>query len=467
MRGVLKEDKELEEQKDNIMLFLMVKRMTERSSYNKGLVLSLISAATTASNIVVFVAVGSSQHLRTVSNLFIVSLSVADILVATVVMIPATLNQVYGHWVLAPSFCSIWASCDVMLCSASVLNICAISFDRYLAIISPLRYKSLMTFRRATMLLLTLWLVSVLSSFVPIKNEWHIPKGGDGAWGAMRPSLVNLTWSGDDEPKCILKVSLSYALLAGCITILFPILVAVVLYFKVSGEARRQALFVRTLIVGPSRLLLGQDVTSSSANGANKNLRDPPFTRKATVTLGVIVGAYVVTWTPFLVVNVVEALCACVPHDLFTAIVWLGWCNSLINPIIYPLLMRDFRKVYLRLVLSCCPRFKFIFKRRPNPFRDSGLGFPNGNAGGETGACFNSQSNDAKEEHLISKSVTPANLSPAKAMGVMVSAASNAEQPDSAVYNNGNSITFTMASSPTLKVDQINYSYCSGEKLGV
>ena len=287
-------------------------------------------------------------------------------------------------------------------------------------ILTP-RYKSLMTFRRAAFLLLTLWTVSVLSSFVPIKNGWHIPKGGDGAWAELRPSLVNLTWSGDPKPKCILKVSLSYALLAGSITILFPILVAVVLYFKVSGEARRQALFVRTLIVGPSRLLLGQDVTSSSANGANKSLRDPPFTRKSTITLGVIVGAYVVTWTPFLVVNAIEAQCACVPQDLFTAITWLGYCNSLINPIIYPLLMRDFRKVYLRLLLSCCPRVKFLFKKQSNPSTGSGLDFPNGNGG--PGTCFNSQSLDARNDNLISRSTTPVKVSSGKAVTVMVTAA--------------------------------------------
>ncbi|KAK3745321.1 hypothetical protein RRG08_012901 [Elysia crispata] len=425
-----------------------------------GLVLSGISAATTASNIVVFVAVGSSHHLRTVSNLFIISLSVADILVATVVMIPATLNQVYGQWVLDPAFCSFWTSCDVMLCSASVLNVCAISFDRYLAIISPLRYKSLMTFRRATVLLLMLWILSVLSSFMPIKNGWHIPQGGDGAWGDMRPSLTNLTWHGDDKPKCILKVSLSYALLAGSITILFPILVAIVLYFKVSGEARRQALFVRTLIVGPSRLLLGQDVTSSSANGVNKHLRDPPFTRKSTVTLGVIVGAYVVTWTPFLVANVIEAQCACVPQDVFTAIVWLGYCNSLINPIIYPLLMRDFRKVYMRLLLSCCPRFKLIFKRRPNPCTESGFGFTNGGTGGEPGGCFHSQSNDAREERLISKPATPAKLSPAKSAKTMV-AATTADSTDTddycnAVCNNGNSVTFTVTTTSLLTMDSLH-----------
>lgn len=228
-----------------------------------------------------------------------------------------------------------------MLCSASVLNVCAISFDRYLAIISPLRYKSLMTFRRALLLLAILWTVSILSSFVPITNGWH---------NSLVPSLINLTLL-TLEPQCVLIVSLPYALLAGAITIMIPIIIALVFYFKVSEEAKRQALFVRTLIA-PSRVLLGQDLTSRS-------IREP-FTRKATVTLGVIVGAYVVTWTPFLIANIIDATCKCVPPQLFTSIVWLGYCNSLINPIIYPMLMRDFRKVYKKMLLSCCPRLNII-----------------------------------------------------------------------------------------------------------
>lgn len=313
--------------------------MSSASTTCTALVLGLICFLTTAANCLVFVAVCYSRTLRTVSNIFIVSLSIADILLATVVMIPATLNAVYNTWLLPHSFCSVWASFDVMLCSASVLNVCAISFDRYLAIISPLRYKTLMTVRRALLLVTVLWTLAILSSFVPIQNGWH---------NINVPSLENLTMF-TREPECLFKVSLLYATLVSAITIMLPIAIALTLYVKVSGEARRQALFVRTLIA-PSRVLLGQEVSS-------KSVREP-FTRKATVTLGVIVGAYVATWTPFLIINVVEAQCRCLPPKLFVGIVWLGYCNSLMNPIIYPLLMRDFRKVYKRMLFKCCPRLK-------------------------------------------------------------------------------------------------------------
>ncbi|XP_041378576.1 octopamine receptor-like [Gigantopelta aegis] len=305
-----------------------------------GLVLSVIIVLTVAGNVLVFLAVISHRKLRYVSNYFIVSLSVADILVAILVMIPATLNETLLQWVLGVTMCSIWASCDVMLCSASILNVCLISLDRYMAIMTPLRYNTLMTHKRALLLIAAVWMIAILTSFVPIQNGWH---------NVDVPSLVNLTLF-SEQPQCLFIVSFPYAITVSTVTVLLPIIIAFVLYYRVSKEAQRQAFFVGTLIA-PSRLLLGKDMSA-------KSMREP-YTTKATVTLGVIVGAYVFTWTPFLVVNLTDSFCRCIPPKLFIGFVWLGYCNSLINPIIYPLFMRDFRKVYVRLFHGCCAKLRF------------------------------------------------------------------------------------------------------------
>lgn len=54
----------------------------------------------------------------------------------------------------------------------------------------------------------------------------------------------------------------------------------------------------------------------------------------------------------FLTVSI-QAVCECVPIALFDAITWLGYCNSTMNPIIYPLFMRDFKRALGKL-LPCC-----------------------------------------------------------------------------------------------------------------
>nr|WNH96630.1 5-HT6 [Sinonovacula constricta] len=318
-------------------------RKVPLSSIAIGFVLFLISFLTIVGNLLVFTAVMLQKKLQTVSNTFIVSLCMADLLLGTVVMIPATLNEIFDQWIMAEEFCVIWAGFDVMLCSASILNVCLISLDRYIAIMSPLRYKVIVTYKRAFLMLGATWGLAITASFLPLSTGIHNPD---------LPALTNLTIF-SKEPKCLFIPNLVYVIIASTVTILLPIVVAFVLYYRVSKEAKRQACFVGVLIT-PSSMLLGTKI-------ATKHIREP-FTRKATITLGIIVGAYVVTWAPFLVANLTEAICRCVPSRFFIATVWLGYCNSLINPIIYPFFMRDFRSVYKDAFLSVCPCVKMFIK---------------------------------------------------------------------------------------------------------
>lgn len=301
-----------------------------------GVFLFLLIFLTILGNALVLIAMLLKKKLRTVSNMFIVSLSFTDFLLGSIVMIPAALQVLFQEWILLHDFCPVWVSFDVMLSSASVLNVCLISIDRYISIITPLRYKTMMTFKRAFLMLTGAWGIAILSSFVPIMNGFHNP---------AVPSLKDLTLV-SSSPLCLFIISGTYGLIATSVTILCPIIIAIVLYYRVSKEAKRQAFFVSTLLT-PGNVLLRQHVPA-------KHLREP-ITRKATVTLGTIVGAYVTTWSPFLCANIVEGFCQCIPGKLFTSFVWLGYCNSLINPIIYPLFMRDFRKVYVLALSKCCP----------------------------------------------------------------------------------------------------------------
>lgn len=50
-----------------------------------------------------------------------------------------------------------------------------------------------------------------------------------------------------------------------------------------------------------------------------------------------------------------QAVCSCVPASFFDVLTWLGYCNSTMNPIIYPLFMRDFKRA-MGKYLPCCRR---------------------------------------------------------------------------------------------------------------
>lgn len=85
-------------------------------------------------------AICADRRLRKLGNLFIVSLAVADLLVSGIVMTFALANDMMGYWAFGPQFCDAWIAMDVMCSTASILNLCAISLDRFIHIKDPLRY---------------------------------------------------------------------------------------------------------------------------------------------------------------------------------------------------------------------------------------------------------------------------------------------------------------------------------------
>jgi len=67
----------------------------------------------------------------------------------------------------------MWLAIDVWLCTASIYNLCAISIDRYLAISRPVQYPTLMSSRRARLLIITVWILSFVICFPPLIGGWN------------------------------------------------------------------------------------------------------------------------------------------------------------------------------------------------------------------------------------------------------------------------------------------------------
>jgi hypothetical protein len=107
---------------------------------------------TVLGNVLTICAVCVDQRLRTSpSNVYIGSLSVADLIVGTVVM---TLMYLYsmsedGRWHYGPIACDIWNFTDYVACTASLTNVCAVTVDRYRSVSQPLQAISRRSHKRA------------------------------------------------------------------------------------------------------------------------------------------------------------------------------------------------------------------------------------------------------------------------------------------------------------------------------
>ncbi|XP_044726967.1 dopamine receptor 1-like [Chrysoperla carnea] len=107
-----------------------------------GTFLSLLIFFSIAGNILVCVAIYTDRGLRRIGNLFLASLAIADLFVASLVMTFAGVNDLLGYWIFGAQFCDTWVAFDVMCSTASILNLCAISLDRYIHIKDPLRMQA-------------------------------------------------------------------------------------------------------------------------------------------------------------------------------------------------------------------------------------------------------------------------------------------------------------------------------------
>lgn len=290
--------------------------------------LSVLILVTVSGNILVCLAVYSTRRLRDVTNCFIVSLAITDFLLGALVLPFSTLYQVTGDWPLGAHFCNIYISLDVMLCTASILNLLAISLDRYFAVTAPLRYPMLLLPWRVGAILAGIWLVSVGVSFVPIHLGWN-----------TRDLSVQNVREGDPARDCRFELNPTYVLVDAFGTFYLPLVAMCWSYHRVFLIARMQA----------KRIISTRRGSSSSSPGATVlALRE----HKATVTLAVVLGAFVVCWFPYFTFFTIMGIRNedNPPRTAQSVVLWLGYANSALNPILYATLNRDFRSAYAKLL---------------------------------------------------------------------------------------------------------------------
>nr|XP_040139826.1 D(4) dopamine receptor isoform X3 [Ictidomys tridecemlineatus] len=282
-----------------------------------------------------------------------------------------------GTWLLSPRLCDALMAMDVMLCTASIFNLCAISVDRFVAVTVPLRYHR--QGRRQLLLIGATWLLSAAVA-APVLCGLNDVRGRD-------PAVCRL----EDR---------DYVVYSSVCSFFLPCPLMLLLYWATFrglrrwGAARRAKLHARaprgpsgpspppapSLHPGPCgpdcpvpgpvlhQVSCGPGCPPLDAIPEAEVSPQPPTQapqrrakitsreRKAMRVLPVVVGAFLVCWTPFFVVHITGALCrACfVPPRLVSAVTWLGYVNSALNPLIYTVFNTEFRTVFRKALRPSC-----------------------------------------------------------------------------------------------------------------
>lgn len=248
------------------------------------------------------------RKLRNVTNFFIVSLATADILVALGSMPLWAAYIIGGEPVIKHVWVNqLWHFIDILCGAASIIHLCFISMERCICISAPLKHREIVTTGKAIISIACIWIFAALVAGIKIIFWGHPP------------------------PMYELTVTIT------CFIV--PLVVMVICYVKMYQAARHQIKKMIFTVEGkPKRFLLSREL-------------------KAAKTVAVVIGAFIVCWCPFFVLNLVYALCIeCrpLPGESILVTKWMHYVNSVLNPIIYACMNKDFRRAFKKILMYVC-----------------------------------------------------------------------------------------------------------------
>ncbi|NXO47572.1 TAAR5 protein, partial [Aramus guarauna] len=275
-------------------------------------------------NLLVVIVVSHFKALHTPTNLLLLSLALADLLLGLTVLPFSTVRSVESCWYFGDDFCGLHTFLDTLFCLTSIFHLCFISIDRHCAICDPLLYPTKFTIRVACIYIGVGWAVPMAYTFVFLYIK-AIAEGLDHflpyvpCVGSCQ-LLFNKLWGWLNFPVFFL-----------------PCIVMIVLYVKIFTVANKHARLINNM---------NRSLGSQLHVGASKR------ERKAAKTLGVGVGVYLLCWLPFTIHTMVDGLLDFItPPVLFDILIWFAYFNSACNPLIYVFSYRWFRKA-VKLVLT-------------------------------------------------------------------------------------------------------------------
>ncbi|KAJ8248087.1 hypothetical protein GJAV_G00238170 [Gymnothorax javanicus] len=277
--------------------------------------------------------------MRTVTNYFIVNLSLADILV-TITCLPASLVvDITETWFFGQTLCKVLPYLQTISVSVSVLTLSCIAQDRWYAICHPLRFKS--TAKRARKSIVLIWAVSCVIM---------VPQAVVMECTSLMPELSNKTslftvcdehWGDDIYPKV-------YHTCFFIATYFAPLCLMLLVYIQIFHKLWCQQ--------APGQ---GEPVKARTS-AVSAEIKQVRARRKTARMLMVVLLVFALCYLPISILNVMKRVFGTFKnarnretvYAWFMFSHWLIYANSAANPIIYNFLSGKFREEF-KAAFSC------------------------------------------------------------------------------------------------------------------
>ena len=299
-----------------------------RAEFNLGAQVALYTLfvsgmlVTVVGNAVVIVSIAHFKQLHSPTNVLVLSLALADLLLGVAVMPFSTVRAVQGCWFYGDTFCLLHSAFDMFLTSVSIFHLICIAVDRHEAVCRPLHYSRNITMAVAWLMVSASWALAALYSYSLLYSKANIR--------GLEEYLASMYCLG----SCYLLFNKLWGTLDAIIAFFFPCTVMVGLYTKIFLVAREHV-----------RKIDGMGGHGGTLNGKGTGGQTKRSEHKAAKTLGIVVGSFIFCWMPFFLNSIADAYTGfSTPVAVFEVFVWLGYFNSTLNPVIYALNYPWFRK---------------------------------------------------------------------------------------------------------------------------
>ncbi|XP_039745434.1 5-hydroxytryptamine receptor 1D-like [Pararge aegeria] len=349
---------------DPIHLWFQPRGETDTGWWAAAMVMLAITCATVFANFAVMLALWRVR--RAPSHYPLMSLVAADFLVGMAVLPIAALRELFV-FNLNRVICACWSTLDVLCCTASILSLCALGWERYSGITAPLARAQ--RARRARTLSILVWPVSALvalpDAFIPSPKSFH---------------------PGELEKACDVNTNIWYVFFSITFSFYVPACMIVMQYGFIlralSSPPPIRAHRGRTVSPRCQKMDSTQMNTTPKQKSSNVHIQidnnqndvtpkacrinspaviracTEPSTgkcsyktnflerqRRATRMIVMLMGLFFICWTPYFVILPLDSLYDIVSDSTWAWCTWLGYVNSALNPFVYAAASPSVRRV--------------------------------------------------------------------------------------------------------------------------